>query len=231
MLAWALDEFAPGVCLATAFGPQTIVLVDLVAELRPETTVFYLDTGLLFPETLQVRDELERRLGLRFVRVAPDLTVSDQARVHGEALWSRDPDRCCELRKVDPLARFLAGRPAWITGLRRGHSPTRAAVRVVEWDEAHGLIKVNPLAAWTDADVWARIRERDLPYNPLHDAGYPSIGCRPCTAAVSPGEPARSGRWAGRGKTECGIHLPPRRSDVTSPGARGRRPPGRDSTP
>ena len=208
IVSWCARHYGESACLATSFGPQSILLMERVARLAPQTVVFYLDTGLLFPETYALRDELTRRLGLRIVRVAPELTPHEQEGVHGPALWARDPDRCCRMRKVQPLARFLAGRRAWITGIRRAQTTARARAQVVEWDATHGLVKINPLTHWSHAEVWAELRRRDLPFNPLHLAGYPSIGCQPCTRSVRPGEDPRSGRWPDSAKTECGIHHP-----------------------
>jgi phosphoadenosine phosphosulfate reductase len=206
ILRWALESFAPRICLATSFGPQSIVLMHQISRLRPETTVFYLDTDLLFPETYALRDELARKLGLEFTRVRPALTVEQQARSHGSRLWMREPDLCCRLRKVLPLRRFLADKRAWITGIRNGQSHTRAAAALVQWDAANGAVKLNPLIRWTKQAVWDYLREHELPYNPLHERGFPSIGCQPCTRAVLPGEDTRAGRWPGFAKTECGIH-------------------------
>lgn len=209
ILRWAFDTFGPDVALATGFGPSGVVLMHMAAQIQPETTVFYLDTDLLFEETYALRDSLAEQLGLTFTRVEATLSLEQQAETHGPALWERDPDRCCFLRKVAPLRRFLAGKQAWIAGLRRDQTATRAHVEVVEWDRAHGLVKLNPLAHWTEEELWSYIHLYELPYNPLHDRGYPSIGCRPCTRPVRSGEDARAGRWAGRAKTECGIHLAP----------------------
>jgi len=218
ILRWSLESFLPGICLATSFGPQSIVLMHQIARLRPETTVFYLDTDLLFPETYALRDELARSLGLEFTRVRPELTVEAQARAHGPRLWSHEPDRCCRLRKVLPLRRFLADKRAWITGIRNGQSRTRAAAALVQWDEANSAVKLNPLIRWTKQQVWDYIREHRLPYNPLHERGFPSIGCQPCTRTVQPGEDTRAGRWRGFDKTECGIH--PAHPDVVNLGAK-----------
>ncbi len=206
ILRWGFREFAPAICLATSFGPQSIVLMHLISQLRPETTVFYLDTELLFPETYALRDELRDRLGLSFVRVTSHLSVERQAELHGSELWRRTPDRCCELRKVLPLKRFLADQAAWITGLRLGTTMRRASARPMEWDAGNGLVKLNPLLRWTLEEVWGYLRDKSLPFNPLHERGYPSIGCRPCTRPVRPGEDPRAGRWSGFAKTECGIH-------------------------
>jgi len=212
VLAWGLEYFGPRICLATSFGPQSTVLMHLVSRLRPETTIFYLDTGLLFDETYDLRDELEQRLKLRFVRVATDLSVAEQTRQHGAKLWARQPDVCCHLRKMLPLRKFLADKSAWVTGIRRRHTPNRGTANLAEWDAGNGLVKLNPLIHWSDDKVWTYLDRHDLPTNPLHDQGYPSIGCRPCTVAVGKGADPRSGRWSGLDKTECGIHL---NSDIT----------------
>lgn len=206
VIRWGLDTFGDGLVMATGFGPSGIVLAHLLSKLRPEATVFYLDTDLLFPETLTLRDQLAERLGLTFTRVHSGVSLESQARHHGPELWADDPDRCCFLRKVLPLRRFLADKRAWITGLRRDQSAVRAQIETVEWDAAHRLVKLNPLAAWTADDVWSYIQMHDLPYNTLHDRGYPSIGCMPCTHPVARGEDERAGRWRGLNKTECGIH-------------------------
>lgn len=207
LLAWAVEAFAPHLCLATSFGPQSIVLMHMMSAIRSDVTVFYLDTGLLFPETYELRDRLSARLGLTITRVAASLSLEQQAATFGAELWSREPDRCCHLRKVLPLRRFLANQRAWITGIRAAQTSLRASAARIEWDAANGLVKLNPLLHWTDEQVWAHIRTHDLPFSRLHLQGYPSIGCRPCTRPVRPGDDARAGRWAGSGKTECGIHL------------------------
>jgi phosphoadenosine phosphosulfate reductase len=208
-LRWGLATYGEDIALATGFGPSGVVLMHLVSRLRPNTTVFYLQTDLLFPETLALRDRLAGRLGIRFNELRPQLSLDEQTQDYGPELWQSQPDLCCHLRKVEPLRRFLAGKKAWISGIRRDQSPTRAALNVVDWDRANQLIKISPLAGWTRDQVWSYLREHDLPYNPLHDQGYPSIGCTPCTRPVSPGEGERSGRWAGTAKMECGIHIQP----------------------
>ena len=207
ILRWGFNTFAPHVALATGFGPSGVVLMHLVSQISPGTTVCYLDTDLLFPETYALRDRLADQLGITFTRVHGGLSLGAQAEAHGEALWTRDPDRCCALRKVAPLRRFLAGHRAWITGLRRDQSPGRAHTQPVEWDVACGLVKLNPLAYWTHKDVWRYIHDHDLPYNALHDEGFESLGCVPCTRALRPGEDVRAGRWSGFAKAECGIHV------------------------
>jgi phosphoadenosine phosphosulfate reductase len=206
VVAWVANRYRPEVVLACSFGVEDCALVDIVSRHAPNVGVFYLDTQLLFPETYATRDRLIARYGLRPVRVLPRLDPERQAEAHGPALWRRDPDACCRMRKVEPLAAFLRGQRAWISGVRREQSPTRATAPFVEWDRRFGLAKANPLAVWTGRDVWRYVQEHDVPYNPLHDQGFPSIGCWPCTRAVRPGEDPRAGRWAGFDKTECGLH-------------------------
>jgi phosphoadenosine phosphosulfate reductase len=211
ILHWGLKTFLPDIALATSFGPQSIVLMHLISQIRPETPVFYLDTDLLFPETYALRDELAMRLDLRFIRVHSGLSLETQAAEYNPALWSHEPNLCCYLRKVEPLRRFLATQRAWITGIRRDQTPARTNAGLVEWDYTYGLVKLNPLMDWRSEQVWAYIHAHRLPFNRLHWQGYPSIGCWPCTQPVVPGNDARAGRWSGWGKYECGIHLQPQR--------------------
>ena len=208
VLRWGFENFAPSIVMATGFGPEGIVLMHMVSEIRPETIVFYLDTDLLFSHTYELRDELVKRLGIRFERVHSGISLPEQAFRHGDKLWERDPDTCCQIRKVIPQRAFLKNYDAWITGIRRDQTAFRANTGLAEWDYANKMIKLNPLTAWTSDQVWEHIKTHDLPYNVLHDYGYPSIGCWTCTNPVEPGQDPRSGRWAGRAKTECGIHLP-----------------------
>lgn len=209
VLRWGLTTFADETALATGFGPSGVVLMHMVSRLRPKTAVFYLQTDLFFSETLALRDELAEQLGLRFVEVHSGLSLNEQAQQFGPALWRRNPDLCCRLRKVEPLRRFLADKKAWITAIRRDQSPTRRSTKVVSWDSANHLVKLCPLAGWTQDQVWEYIETYRLPYNSLHDQGYPSIGCIPCTAPAFSGSDERAGRWAGRQKLECGIHIQP----------------------
>ncbi len=212
VLRWAADRFSPDLSLSCSFGGASgMVLLDMVAKLKLQVEVFYLDTGLLFLETYALRDEAERRYGIQPVAYRSSLSLVEQAERHGDELWLRDPDRCCYLRKVAPTERALRGKRAWISGIRRDQSSTRATVPHVGWDETFELWKVSPLADWTEDDVWSYIREHDVPVNKLHDDGYPSIGCMPCTRPVMPGEDLRAGRWSGTAKVECGLHLPVKR--------------------
>ena len=209
VLRWAFERYGHDVTLACSFGGASgMALMDMSVRIQPDVDVFYLDTDFLFPETYALREEAERRYGVKPVAYRSRWSVSEQATEFGEALWSKDPDMCCALRKVEPNERALEGRKAWITGIRRDQSSSRNMIRPVEWDSKFDLVKVNPLATWTDTQVWEYILENDVPYNPLHDRGYPSIGCTHCTRAVKPGEDPRAGRWSGFDKTECGIHVP-----------------------
>ncbi|MBI2872310.1 MAG: phosphoadenylyl-sulfate reductase [Chloroflexi bacterium] len=209
VLRWALGEFHPDILLACSFGGASgMALVDMAAQVRPDVRVFYLDTGFLFPETYELRDEVERRYGIKVEAYESRWSPEAQAREFGEELWSRDPDLCCQLRKVEPNQRALEGARAWISGLRRDQASTRADTPVVQWDESFGVVKVNPLAAWTEEQVWEYVREHNVPYNPLVDRGYKSIGCTHCTRPVRAGEDPRAGRWSGFSKTECGLHVP-----------------------
>jgi phosphoadenosine phosphosulfate reductase len=206
VLRWAIEEFSPDVALATGFGVEGCVLVAMLSAISPATRIFYLDTDLLFPETYGLRDQLEARYGVHFERRATKLSVSDQAAKYGDRLWEREPDLCCRLRKVEPLREMLKGLRAWVTAIRRDQSPARAGAGIVERDQKFGLIKINPLAKWSTRDVWNYVAKHDVPYNQLHDQGYPSIGCVPCTTPVQIGEIPRAGRWRGTSKSECGIH-------------------------
>lgn len=206
LLDWALHRFEGRIAVASAFGPEGMVLIDTAVRLRRDVQVFTLDTGLFFPETYELMMEVERRYGIRIERVKPALTVEEQGAQHGKSLWERNPDRCCYMRKVEPLRKKLASLGAWIAAIRRDQTPDRAQARKVEWDTKFGLVKINPLCDWTSEMVWEYVRIHGLPYNPLHDRGYPSIGCAPCTRPVLEGESLRSGRWAGFAKIECGLH-------------------------
>ena len=207
LLSWAVERFAPNLVMTSNFGASGIVILDHLARLAPQLPVIYLDTGYQFPETDLLKEQLRARYGLNLIEQRADLSVVEQNRVYGERLYERDPDRCCHLRKVEPLRRALSGAAAWIAALRRDQSSSRAEIAKVEWNAKHSLIKINPLATWTRSDVWNYILRHQLPYNPLHDDGYASIGCQPCTRRVAPGAHERSGRWVGQQKVECGIHL------------------------
>lgn len=205
IIKWAVERF-PNITFACSFGAEDVVLVDMLQKVSPSTDIFYLDTDLHFKETYETRDRLEARYGIKFVRVGPKLTLEQQAEQHGDELWKSNPNSCCNIRKVEPLAQILGKYEAWITGIRRDQAPTRANAKKIEYDVKFGLVKFNPIASWTSDDVWNYIRDHQLIYNPLHDQYYPSIGCEKCTRPVMPGEDPRAGRWAGFEKTECGLH-------------------------
>ena len=206
VLRWAFAAFGRQVAIASAFGAEGMVLIDTAARLNPQVRVFTLDTEFLFPETYALMERIERRYGIAIERVKPALSPESQEREHGPALWSRDPDACCGLRKIEPLRRHLAGLRAWMTSIRRDQTAFRASARKVEWDAKFHLVKINPLADWTSKQVWRYIHDHNVPYNPLHDQGFPSIGCTHCTRAIRPGEDERAGRWSGLVKIECGLH-------------------------
>ena len=205
VLGWAADTF--GERLIVASNMQDAVLVDLAARARAGVDVLFLETGYHFAETIGTRDAVESVYDVRIVNATPEHTVAEQDALLGRDLFAREPDRCCALRKVAPLQQTLAGYDAWVTGVRRVEAPTRANTPLVTYDEKFGLVKVNPIAAWSDEDMDAYIAEHQILVNPLVDAGYPSIGCAPCTAKPLPGADKRSGRWAGQGKIECGLHV------------------------
>lgn len=207
ILQWAVETFFPKLTMATAFGPEGCAILHMLAAIEPRVRVFNLDTGYQFAETLQLRDRIAERYGIEVELIRPELTVAAYEAAHGGPVYPVDPDRCCHDRKVVPLRRAVAGYEAWISSIRADQSAHRARASVVGWDDRFQLVKVNPLLHWTHRDVWAFVVTHDVPYNPLHDRGYPSIGCWPCTRAVAPGESdERAGRWAGQAKTECGLH-------------------------
>jgi phosphoadenosine phosphosulfate reductase len=208
-LVAALQRYAGKIVLACSFGAEDVVLVDMIHRIDPSAPLFYLDTDFLFAETYATRDRVIERYSLKpvqVIQVKSLITPERQAVQYGDALWTKEPDRCCQLRKVEPLTRVLQGYDAWVTGIRRDQAPSRANAGVVEWDAKFDLVKVNPLARWTWADVWSYINIYEVPYNPLHDQNYPSIGCTHCTAPVTAGDDPRAGRWKDFAKTECGLH-------------------------
>jgi phosphoadenosine phosphosulfate reductase len=207
ILKWAFDTFGDAVAISSAFGAEGMALIDMASQVRPNFRLFTLDTEFLFPETYNLMDQVERRYGITIERVFPLNSPEEQERVHGSRLWERNPDQCCNLRKVEPLRRKLGELRAWITSIRRDQTMARAGAGKIEWDSKFGLVKINPLADWTSKRVWQYIHEHDVPYNALHEHNYPSIGCTHCTRAVRSGEDPRAGRWAGSTKTECGLHI------------------------
>jgi phosphoadenosine phosphosulfate reductase len=204
LLRWADDNF--GAEYVVASNMQDAVLIDMAAKVRPGVDVLFLDTGYHFAETIGTRDAVSEVYDINVINVTPEHSVSEQDALQGKNLFARDPNECCRLRKVAPLGKALQGYSAWVTGLRRVEAPTRANAPLVSFDAAFGLVKINPLAAWTDQDIQDYIEANNVLVNPLVFDGYPSIGCAPCTAKPLDGADPRSGRWQGKGKIECGLH-------------------------
>ena len=209
ILRHAVAQFGERLAVVTSFQITGVVTLHMLQAIAPRVRVYTLDTGLLFPETYTLMDALEQRWNLNLIRVQPEQSVAQQAEQHGDALWERNADLCCHLRKVVPLRDVLTDCDAWISGVRRDQSLTRAQTPIVKWDECNEMVKYNPFATWTDEMLWTYIHVHDLPYNDLYDQGYPSIGCAPCTQSVQNAQDGRAGRWVNQTKTECGIHVGP----------------------
>jgi phosphoadenosine phosphosulfate reductase len=207
VLKWAVETFYPRLTMATAFGPEGNCIIHMLAEIEPRVRIFNLETGYQFPETLELRERIKRRYGIEVEYVRPEMTVPEYEDEHGGPLYVIRPDQCCLDRKIIPLRRAVVGYDAWISAIRKDQTGDRAQASVVQWDAKFELVKINPLLDWTKKDVWSFIVTNEVPYNPLHDRGYPSIGCWPCTAPVNDGEDERAGRWRGTGKKECGLHV------------------------
>lgn len=206
VLMWGVHKYGEKITFASSFGAEDVVILDHMMEIAPKADIFFLDTALHFKETYETIERLEEHYQRAFRRLTPDFTLAEQERRFGDRLWERDPDLCCHMRKVEPLRKYLSAFAAWITGIRREQAQTRAGAKKVEWDHKFQLVKINPLVDWTDKEVWRYILGHHLPYNPLHDQNYPSIGCAVCTHPVKPGGDQRSGRWMGKEKIECGLH-------------------------
>lgn len=207
ILAWAVRRFHPKLMMATAFGPEGCCILHMLADIEPGVRVINLDTGYQFAETLELRERIRERYGIAVELVRPDRTVAEYEKEHGGPLYTHRPDQCCHDRKIVPLRRAVKGYAAWISGIRGDQTEHRKAAGVVQWDPKFNLVKVSPLLRWNKKDVWKFVLDHQVPYNPLHDQGYPSIGCWPCTAPVEDGGDERSGRWAGSRKKECGLHV------------------------
>jgi phosphoadenosine phosphosulfate reductase len=207
ILRWAVRAFHPRLTMATAFGPEGCCIIHMLAEIEPSVRVFNLDTGYQFAETLELRERIKTRYGIEVEYVRPEMTVEEYEAEHGGPLYHIRPDQCCHDRKILPLRRAVVGYYAWISAIRRDQTKDRAVASVVQWDAKFQLVKVNPLLGWTKTNVWEFVLHNQIPYNPLHDRGFPSIGCRPCTQAVGSGDDDRAGRWAGTLKKECGLHV------------------------
>ena len=194
------------VIMGTGFGPPGIVLLDMLFKVTSDISVFYIDTGFLFDQTYDLKDKLQEKYGVQFLRYSTELTPEMQAKQYGEALWEKSPDSCCNIRKVIPLKTALEDYDVWITGIRKKQTQVRNQSDLIEFDSRFEVIKINPLIEWTHDEVWNYIKTHNLPYNSLHDNNYPSIGCKQCTSPVCIGDDDRSGRWEGLNKTECGLH-------------------------
>lgn len=208
-LRWAAERFRPRLLMATAFGAEGCCILHMLAEVAPDTRVINLETGYQFPETLELRERIKARYGIEVEYVYPEQTVAEYEAEHGGPLHVLRPDQCCHDRKVLPLRRAVEqiAPLAWVSAIRKDQTADRGRAGVVEWDKKFNLTKLNPLLNWTKHDVWGFIAKHDVPYNPLHDRDYPSIGCWPCTRPVAAGEDDRAGRWAGKVKKECGLHV------------------------
>ena len=206
ILRWAVEMFHPRLTMATAFGPEGCVILDMLSEIEPKIRVFNLDTGYQFEETLALRDRIAERYGIEVEYVRSETSVAEYELNNRGPIYGSRPDQCCHDRKIVPLRQAILGYDAWISEIRADQSSHRAKAKLVGWDSKFELVKINPLLRWTKRDVWSYIVTRDVPYNPMHDQGYPSIGCWPCTKAVGMNEDERAGRWAGQAKTECGLH-------------------------
>ncbi|MDR9366626.1 MAG: phosphoadenylyl-sulfate reductase [Balneolaceae bacterium] len=210
ILSWVYETFGKEMVLGTGFGSSGVFLIHQLQTYGIDIPVFYLDTNLLFDSTYELKDRIEARYNIDITRVTPELSLKKQADRFGDELWKRNPNQCCFYRKVLPLRNYLSDKKAWVTGIRRSQSDTRNQVRIVDWDEENDVIKINPVAHWSGKKIWDEIHRHNLPYNPMHDEGYPSIGCIPCTQPVNASKESddRNGRWNGTDKTECGIHFP-----------------------
>jgi phosphoadenosine phosphosulfate reductase len=206
LLRWASDRFGSRMAIASSFGGDAVVLIDIAALTVKNLRVFTLDTAFLFPETYELIERVQDKYGIQVERTRSALSPAQQAARFGEALWGREPNLCCQIRKVDPLKAKVAELDAWVSGIRRDQTPSRSGAKKLEWDAHFGLVKLNPLADWTTEQIWDYVRANDLPYNALHDRNYPSVGCTHCTRPVQIGEDPRAGRWVGFQKTECGLH-------------------------
>ncbi len=206
LIQYAVAQYGDRITFASSFGAEDVVLIDMLSQVKPDIDIFFLDTDLHFQETYATIERLQERYQRTFTQVKSKLSLAEQEHQYGVELWRSDPDRCCHLRKVEPLQNYLQGFDAWITGIRREQSPTRAKAQKYENDVRFSLMKFNPIVDWTDKMVWSYIVKHQVPYNPLHDQHYPSIGCAVCTNPVLPGTDQRSGRWGGFAKTECGLH-------------------------
>lgn len=207
ILRWAVATFFPRLTMATAFGPEGNCIIHMLAEIEPRVRIFNLETGYQFPETLELRERIKQKYGIEVEFIRPEMTVAEYEEEHGGPLYVIRPDQCCFDRKLTQLHKAVVGYDAWISAIRKDQTADRGKASIVQWDSKFKLVKISPLLNWTKQDVWKFISKNDVPYNPLHDQGYPSISCWPCTTPVNEGEDERAGRWRGTGKKECGLHV------------------------
>ena len=208
LLKWVYYTF-DNVGFTSSFSADDTVIIHMIKQIKPDALIIFIDTDFHFPETYELVEKLKKDWNLNLKVIKPLISIEEQNKLYGEKLYEKNPDKCCEIRKVEPLKRVLKGLDVWITGMRRDQSPTRANIGKVEIHKLPSkeqILKVNPIASWTRKDVWKYVMEHKLPYNPLYDRNYLSIGCAPCTRPVKEGEDERAGRWAGKGKLECGLH-------------------------
>ena len=208
LLKWTIEHFGVDkIVMGTGFGAPGVVLLDILKKVNKNVDVFYIDTGVLFKETYELKNQLESHYNMKFKRVSTQIPMVQQRELYGDELWNRDPNLCCNIRKVMPLKKALSSHDAWITAIRKSQTDMRKDSDAIEYDERYNVTKINPLINWTHKEVWDYIEEFKLPFNKLHKEGYPSLGCTHCTTAVNLGEDDRAGRWRGSGKTECGLHF------------------------
>lgn len=207
IIEYSLKKFGDRISLASSFGAEDVVLIDMISGIKQDARVFLLDTGYLFKETHDLVNKLKEKYSFQLDIYTADTSIEEMEKEHGRALFKNNPNLCCEIRKLRPLKKALSVLDAWITGIRRDQTPTRATTKKIEFDNNFNIVKINPIADWPSARVWAYIHENNVPYNVLHDKNYPSIGCEPCTATILSGEDPRSGRWSQNEKNECGLHI------------------------
>ena len=207
ILRWSVERFFPRLTMATAFGAEGCCLIHMFAEIEPQVRIFNLETGYQFKETLELRERIKARYGIEVEYIRPELTVEEYEAEHGGPLYLSYSDQCCHDRKMVPLQKAVVGYEAWISAIRSDQTKERSGHKVVMWDPKFNLVKISPLLTWTKKDVWAFIMKHEIPYNPLHDQNYPSIGCWPCTRPITNGQDERAGRWHGTVKKECGLHV------------------------
>ena len=208
LLKWTIEHFGVDkIVMGTGFGAPGVVLLDILKKVNKNVDVFYIDTGVLFKETYELKNQLESHYNMKFKRFSTQIPMVQQRELYGDELWNRDPNLCCNIRKVMPLKKALSSHDAWITAIRKSQTDMRKDSDAIEYDERYNVTKINPLINWTHEEVWDYIKKFKLPFNKLHKKGYPSLGCTHCTTAVNLGEDDRAGRWRGSGKTECGLHF------------------------